>query len=614
MKIFKQLINLRNTVNRFIPAENRLNIYFSIFVVLIFVFFANISITNISRSNIKSASESAYSLINQTARNIDIIYSNIDKTATSMSTDMILAELLIKYNNANDTERVKIQNDVSTIIINYMAIERDISDILVYNDKNVFYSNLGLSKDFFNIYPIKDFNESGKDSMWTDMYLNNQYLLQDVSEGTVTLLKSIYQIKELKKAGTLVINIPESHLINLLDGVNMAYSGQIYIIGKTGRVIVNPKNKGRYGSVLKVKYLSEILANDKGYFTDDSASDDVLVHYCSIPRTEWKIVGLTNVSNITREHTYAIGSIVAVMGLCLILISVISAVVNAKTSSLLKKLVHEKTEQLEQTILNLKNTQEQLIESEKMAYLGNLVTGVAHEINTPIGIGLTTSTFLNLKSKEILTKLESNDIKKRELDVFVNLIDESSNILTSCLKKASDLIKNFKKISVDQYYEELTEIDIVEFIKYLVNNLKYTMQKTNINVSVTSADNIPISLNTYAGQFSQLITNLLMNSIIHGYDYAENGEIDIEVSCYEKSCVIVYADKGKGMDKEASKRIFEPFYTTKRGSGRSGLGMYIVYNIIVNSFNGTITCFSEPGKGTKFIISIPFVNDMQKKS
>ncbi len=394
----------------------------------------------------------------------------------------------------------------------------------------------------------------------------------------------------------------------------MAYSGQIYIIGKTGRVIVNPKNKGRYGSVLKVKYLSEILANDKGYFTDDSASDDVLVHYCSIPRTEWKIVGLTNVSNITREHTYAIGSIVAVMGLCLILISVISAVVNAKTSSLLKKLVHEKTEQLEQTILNLKNTQEQLIESEKMAYLGNLVTGVAHEINTPIGIGLTTSTFLNLKSKEILTKLESNDIKKRELDVFVNLIDESSNILTSCLKKASDLIKNFKKISVDQYYEELTEIDIVEFIKYLVNNLKYTMQKTNINVSVTSADNIPISLNTYAGQFSQLITNLLMNSIIHGYDYAENGEIDIEVSCYEKSCVIVYADKGKGMDKEASKRIFEPFYTTKRGSGRSGLGMYIVYNIIVNSFNGTITCFSEPGKGTKFIISIPFVNDMQKKS
>lgn len=270
----------------------------------------------------------------------------------------------------------------------------------------------------------------------------------------------------------------------------------------------------------------------------------------------------------------------------------------------LEEIVNNRTRELELSINQLKDTQFKLIESEKMASLGSLVAGVAHEINTPIGIGVTLASHMQEKTNRFKAIYESGKLSKSDLENYVSVAGESSEMLLVNMERAADLIHSFKQIAVDQSSEVLRVFNVKDYINEILNSLHPKFKKTNHTVNVFCSEDIVI--NSYPGAFSQILTNLLLNSLIHGFENIDNGIIDISINIEGEILKIVYKDSGTGIDEINISKIYEPFFTTKRGQGGSGLGMNIVYNTVTQSLKGTISCESSMESGTKFIIEIPY--------
>jgi signal transduction histidine kinase len=260
-----------------------------------------------------------------------------------------------------------------------------------------------------------------------------------------------------------------------------------------------------------------------------------------------------------------------------------------------------KNSELQKSLNELKKAQEQLIHTEKMAALGGLVAGIAHEVNTPLGVSVTASSHLANKTKEINQKFADGTMKKSDLEKFIDNSLETNNILLTNLQRASELISSFKKIAVDQSSEDKTQIELISYTKDIITTLAPKFKNTDYNIEILG-DNT--QLHTYAGDFSQVITNLIINSIIHGFNNSNSGNIKIEIKDNLDKVIIIYSDDGKGIPKENISKIFDPFFTTNRENGGSGLGLNIIYNIVTTKLNGTIVCDSETGNGTKFIIQI----------
>ncbi|GAB7022910.1 PAS domain S-box protein [Salidesulfovibrio brasiliensis] len=268
----------------------------------------------------------------------------------------------------------------------------------------------------------------------------------------------------------------------------------------------------------------------------------------------------------------------------------------------LEQRVEARTNALKKSLDSLKKTQEQLVESEKMASLGGLVAGVAHEINTPIGVGVTTISFLQQKANEMEKLYAEGKLKRSDFEKFINLSMESSSAVLLNLSRASELIQSFKQVAVDQTSEERRRFELKGYIHEVLLSLRSKYKRTQHTVSVEGDE---AELDSYPGAIMQVLTNLLMNTLKHGFDGIESGNIRITVEDGEESVRMVYADDGVGMDEDTRNRIFDPFYTTKRGRGGTGLGMHIVYNLITQRLQGTILCKSEKGEGTTFIVELP---------
>lgn len=264
----------------------------------------------------------------------------------------------------------------------------------------------------------------------------------------------------------------------------------------------------------------------------------------------------------------------------------------------------EKTNQsLKESMEQLKNTQDQLIEKEKLAALGKLVAGIAHEINTPVGISVTAASQLLEKTEDFTKLFHSQTMKRSDLEKYVTLCSEITKSVLSNLQRASNLIKSFKQVSVDQSSEGLRTFQVREYIDEVLLSLKPKFKQTRHSVTVNCPDDIIIT--HYAGAFSQILTNLIMNSLIHGFEHIDQGLITINISRHEQMLTIRYTDNGKGLDTIAKKNLFYPFFTTKCGSGGSGLGMHIIYSLVTQKMHGHIQCTSEPHQGIEFLIHIP---------
>jgi len=259
--------------------------------------------------------------------------------------------------------------------------------------------------------------------------------------------------------------------------------------------------------------------------------------------------------------------------------------------------VNEKTEQLQKT-------QTQLIHAEKMAALGSLVAGVSHELNTPIGNSLVASSSLKERMLNLKQAFEQGSLKKSTLeDSLVQAIDEA-DLIELNIYKATELIGSFKQVSTDQTSDRKRKFELKKALEDVIKTLSPMLKQNHLQLEADiEAD---IAMDSYPGPLGQVIANFVNNSIIHAFEETENGKMFLKAYALgEDKVKLVYKDNGCGIEKDMLNRIFDPFYTTKLGKGGSGLGLNIVYNIIINVLAGEISVTSERGKGTTFTLILP---------
>ncbi len=250
-----------------------------------------------------------------------------------------------------------------------------------------------------------------------------------------------------------------------------------------------------------------------------------------------------------------------------------------------------------------KQTLEQLLRSERLATLGDMVAGVAHEISTPLGVGLISASFLSDRTNEFNALCNSRQPSSHELSKYAKKIEEASLMVLSNLERAAELLNSFKNVAVDQAVEEKRIFNIRSNIEDTVNSLRPRYKRTEHSITVECPEDLEIK--SYPGAFSQITTNLIINSLIHGFENITKGTIRIKIEKGKDNLCYIYQDTGKGMDEKTMHRLFDPFFTTKRNRGGIGLGMHVVHNLITQTLKGQIEVNSSPGAGTRFLISIP---------
>ncbi len=259
--------------------------------------------------------------------------------------------------------------------------------------------------------------------------------------------------------------------------------------------------------------------------------------------------------------------------------------------------------ELDLSLNELNHMQQQLVESAKMASLGHLVAGVAHELNTPIGVCITGTSCLSENTKKIDDVLNSNKMTKSALTQYIGSVSEIGELMAANLTKASSLISHFKQASVDAAYEEIAAFNLYNHLQKVVSTLSEQLATKHIKVNIKCSTSIIVD--SYAGVFSQIIRSLLINSLFYGYDKKNTGCITIQIQQKVNQLTLVYQDDGKGMSQEIVNNIFEPFFTTNRNKGGTGLDMFIFYNLITQKLGGDVTCSSEIDKGVTFKLNLP---------
>jgi signal transduction histidine kinase len=272
--------------------------------------------------------------------------------------------------------------------------------------------------------------------------------------------------------------------------------------------------------------------------------------------------------------------------------------------------VKESNQELLNTLEKMHQYQNQLVETEKMASLGQMVAGIAHEVNTPIGLGVTASTLMQDRLAVINDSFLAKKLTSKQLAKFLNESAENLGIIYRNLNRAAELISSFKQVAVDQSSEESRIFNFEQLISEILMSLKPNLKKEQHEVVVDCDSSIKIR--SMPGPINQILINLVMNSLIHAFDGIEKGTMTIAVSVTNDECKLIYKDNGIGVSQDIKKRIFDPFVTTRRGEGGSGLGMHLVYNLVTQALNGSITIFSEKGNGIEFNIVFPVVTPMPK--
>jgi len=263
-------------------------------------------------------------------------------------------------------------------------------------------------------------------------------------------------------------------------------------------------------------------------------------------------------------------------------------------------------QKLEVTLGELTKTQKQLVESEKLASLGNLVAGVAHEINTPLGVCITYTSVMADTANNVNEQIQNNQLSKGGLKDQIDTLIRSSEGSLHNLKRADKLITSFKHLAVNADTSEKARFLFSEVISDTVLTLQNTLTKSNHTVNVNCPEDLII--NSYPGAISQILIGLIDNSIKHGFENIEKGVMNITVSKSADTLSMIYTDNGCGINEAEIKKIFEPFYTTKRNKGHVGLGLNTLHNVIIKMLNGKFAICSD-GDNAGVIINISFPID-----
>ncbi|GJD48275.1 Adaptive-response sensory-kinase SasA [Methylobacterium crusticola] len=268
-------------------------------------------------------------------------------------------------------------------------------------------------------------------------------------------------------------------------------------------------------------------------------------------------------------------------------------------------------EQAEQALAELRDTQANLIEAEKLAALGGLVAGVAHEVNNPVGISLTVASALTQRCAAIASDLNAGQIRRSQLLDFIEGVREAGSQLVANLLRAGDLVESFKQVAVDRSHDSRRSFDLAHTCEQIVASLRPELRSARITLRL----DLPagIAMDSYPGPLGQVLTNLFINAVRHGFCDQECGTISLAAERVGADRVaLAFGDDGAGMTEEVARRAFEPFFTTRRGNGGTGLGLHLVFNIVTHQLGGRIALTSAPGAGCHFVLTLPLVAPLQE--
>jgi len=269
----------------------------------------------------------------------------------------------------------------------------------------------------------------------------------------------------------------------------------------------------------------------------------------------------------------------------------------------LESKVIERTQALHASLHELKETQNKLIESEKIAALTGLVAGVAHEINTPLGVGITATTSLKGNTETFKNNYQTNTLSRSQMEGYLTTTDDALALIENSFTRASQQVRNFKEITVDQHSNEVHPTRINEHIENVLLLLKTKLNQHNHHIHIDCSQTLEIR--SIPNLFTQIFVHLISNSVEHAFNGVQQGNIYISTRTEKNKLHINYRDDGKGLNEEAITTIFDPFNTSNRGGGQTGLGTTITYNIVTQALKGTISCESPEDGGLSYHIEIP---------
>jgi signal transduction histidine kinase len=496
------------------------------------------------------------------------------------------------------------------------------------NVYSVFGAHMVL-KDYNFYYDADAKHNPDRKSVWTDAYLD------PAGQGwMVSCIVPIYNNDFLE--GVTGMDVTLDLIFKHLSHLEIPYSGKSFLIGKDGQILAMPDEIRDYFKENSInikdfinKDVANLMIDNKKYLVGKEVSKE----------TNWQLYTMID-EDIIFSKIYKIAKLTKDIGYLAIVLMIVFYVIfflymknkskelsknvakpiedlvnitrdmgkdsnkiklartNIKEIDILSYNFKQKTEELERNYKEL-----QIMQSEKLTSLGSMVAGVAHEINTPVGLALTGITHNQEELQALEDDYNNDSLTESSFKSYIKNAKELNRSISINLKKAAEIIRSFKRVAVDQVSDEDREFALKQYVEEILSSLYNQIKKTKHKITVNVDDDLKIY--SSPGAFSQILTNLIMNSFIHGFKEKEEGEILIEATMSNDTLKLVYKDNGAGLDETAKRKIFDPFYTTNRAGGGSGLGMNIVFNLVTKKLNGTITLNSAKNKGVEFVIKIP---------
>ncbi|WP_438864681.1 ATP-binding protein [Neptunicella sp.] len=439
-----------------------------------------------------------------------------------------------------------------------------------------------------SLYLFASYNRQGTSHIETVIDKLDQLMVPTLSDDALEIVKPITHNGDV--IGYLFLNVPTTKLDELLLNTVMITIAILFVVIMFSLLLTLVLQKKITTPVEELVSLVQNISRDKDYSTRADISNinelAILANAFNrlLARIQKHIQDQQEAEDEYRSLTINL-----------------EEKVNQRTVAL-----KEANQELIQTLEKLHEFQRQLVQNEKMASLGDMVAGIAHEVNTPIGLGVTASTMMIDRINQIQQDFDNKTLKASALEKFLAESKENLNIVYRNLNRSADLISSFKQVAVDQNNEINRTFRVHQLIDEILLSLRPRLRQTKHNIVITCDEQLMVECK--AGPLHQILINLIMNSLIHGFEFIEIGTINVsvEMPSNDKLC-ITYTDNGKGMPDELKKRIFDPFVTTKRGKGGSGLGMHLVFNLVTQGLGGTINVESEVDHGVKFVITFPVI-------
>ncbi|KGJ95081.1 ATP-binding protein [Colwellia psychrerythraea] len=444
--------------------------------------------------------------------------------------------------------------------------------------------------DVYDEFAPPDVNPKAR-LFWTEPYLDRTVNGMMVSTAIPTYLKGNYN-------GVIGADI-ELTFLNRFVKKSAVLSGETILVSQKGYVIT--------GSDMIYQKEEELVL-----FSDlMSETTDIILFQEPLLNTPWKIVYLVSPNDILDKtllntrifNIFIVATLVfSLIGYVLIIKFFIKPGIVAETNLvMLNKDLGLAKEKLEKNLFELKEAQKQIVESEKLAALGVLVVGIAHEINTPVGIAITSNSFLVHINNNASTKLQGNKLTKLNLTEFFTQVDDSTRLIANSLEKTAQLVNDFKLISVNSISYPLTRFNFKDYLIKTISVHDSLDENKGLEINIECDD---LVLESYAGVFNLIIANLFENSMIHGLIDTSDSMITISMKEHKSHFEFIYADNGCGIPDSDKEKIFEPFYTSCRTKG-TGLGLFTVHNMVKEKLKGKIEIKDTAGSGVTFIITWP---------